>query len=145
MRSVPAHTETREVLQERKEISAGYYNRSARPLPSLTLGQEVWHRNPERKQWEPAMVKDISRQPCSYAIETGSGNVRCNRIDLKARTATTLVKVATPAKSATQGLSPSGLMPSAPLGNDHNIVPAATTAPVRQSTQSMQAPNRLDL
>ena len=79
---LPAHpSNVPELLAKQKQRQAWYYNRKARPLPPLQLGQAVRMRLPGRRTWSPGVCVR-SAGPRSYWVRVGGVMYRRNRRQL---------------------------------------------------------------
>ena len=85
----PRHNQEQEVigLRKNKAKQAFYYNRGARVLPPLQVGDQVRMRLPDApsgglsKQWTAAQVVD-KVSPRSYRVSVGTAVLRRNQRDL---------------------------------------------------------------
>ena len=61
-------------LIERQQLQKHYYDRSAKPLPELALGQRITIQDPASLKWKPAEVKErLVGPPRSYAVTPATG------------------------------------------------------------------------
>ena len=63
----------REQLEKRQKQQAFFYNKNAKPLPSLHVNEGVRLRDTDKKQWIPAKVTAEAETPRSYIVTTESG------------------------------------------------------------------------
>ena len=67
-------------LAEKKEKQKRHYDKHARDLSPLRLGQEVRIQDPRARKWTPATVQRECLEPRSYEVETQNGGLlRRNR------------------------------------------------------------------
>ena len=73
----------RKKRQKRKQVVKRYYDKTARDLPSLTIGENVYFQHPNKPGWVKGVIKSkLSSR--SYIIESESGVLyRRNRIHIK--------------------------------------------------------------
>ena len=70
----PSSEEVISRLIERQQLQKHYYDRSAKPLPELALGQRITIQDPAPLKWKPAEVKErLVGPPRSYAVTTATG------------------------------------------------------------------------
>ena len=70
-----------EILARQKDRQASYYDRNARPLPPLALGQSIRMRLPGQETWSPGVCVQTAG-PRSYWVRVGGVMYRRNRRQL---------------------------------------------------------------
>lgn len=74
---------TRQLLNERQEKQKLFYNRNARDLFPLAIGQPVFVKKEVNKPLEPAIITKYADRPRSYEVQLGSGQqIQRNRVHL---------------------------------------------------------------
>ena len=67
-------------FQQKQQTQKGLYDRHAKPVSSLSPGQNCRMRDFTTWQWQPAVIKEARVEPWSYTITNDKGNeVRRNR------------------------------------------------------------------
>lgn len=56
-----------------------YYDRNARPLPELEIGDLVYYKKSPQEVLRPARVEEVCKEPRSYIIRDGQNTYRRNR------------------------------------------------------------------
>ena len=120
------------MLYSRQQKQKQYYDRTARPLPDIKVGDTVQLR--EGKEWTPAVIADKHPAPRSFQVTTEDGReYRRNRRFLRHTLEPPPViscpiddaPIATPARST---------------HTKPNVAPAAEPAPSRSSTRVKSTP-----
>ena len=98
------------VLSDKKRPQKKYYDRHAKPLPSISPGEMLQMRLPGQKVWTPATCLD-SVGPHSFLVKSGSTVYRRNRRDIiktseNPVTSQTFVPKETPLSSSSGTVSP---------------------------------------
>ena len=97
-------------MSDKKRRQKKYYDRHAKPLPSVSPGEMVRMRLPGQKVWTPATCLD-SAGPRSFLVKSGSTVYRRNRRDIiktseNPVTSQTVVPKETPLSSSSGTVSP---------------------------------------
>ena len=67
---------------EKRQKAKKYYDRKAKSLPELVVGQPVRARISPKSTWKPAIVQQ-NIAPRSYIINANGRNYRRNRVDIR--------------------------------------------------------------
>ena len=62
-------------LQHRQESQKKYYDRHARDLTPLNVGQQVHIQDPCTRHWVPASLRNVCQEPRSYVAEAPAGSI----------------------------------------------------------------------
>ena len=127
-------------LQLRQDKQKAVHDKSAKPLPSIHVNDDVRCQNPITKVWEPAKVTSVHDSPRSFVVKTGTGaQYRRNRSQLhqtKER-----FTFAAPSQESESSLETT-------VTSDQDIAEKTkppAEPPVRRSQREIKKPERLDL
>jgi hypothetical protein len=72
-----------EVLKQHQQITKEQHDKSAKELPALRTGDQVFMRTNDEKHWSPGSIVNHHQSPRSYIVNNGQNLVRRNRVHLK--------------------------------------------------------------
>lgn len=114
-------------LTEKQQKQKSYYDKTAKPLPTLQPGEHVRLRNDDKGVWVPATVKRATSEPRSYVVESNGRDYRRNRRHI--------LKEPAQAESHEEA----GATPASPIST-----PVVETAAETTQSPSPQAPSPQD-
>ena len=71
-----------EDIMTKRQKAKKCYDRRARPLPELVVGQPVRAKINPKSTWQPAVVQE-NIAPRSYIVQSNGRNYRRNRVDIR--------------------------------------------------------------